>query len=58
LGKEAIKEFYPMQPGDVYQTYADVTELMNDFDFKPDTPISIGLAKFVEWYREYYKVGK
>lgn len=58
LGKEAIKEYYPMQPGDVYQTYADVTELMNDFDFKPDTPISIGLAKFVEWYREYYKVGK
>jgi UDP-glucuronate 4-epimerase len=58
LGKEAIKEYFPMQPGDVYQTYADVTELMNDFDFKPDTPISIGLAKFVEWYREYYKVGK
>jgi UDP-glucuronate 4-epimerase len=58
LGKEAIKEYYPMQPGDVYQTYADVTDLMNDFDFKPDTPISIGLAKFVEWYREYYEVGK
>jgi UDP-glucuronate 4-epimerase len=56
LGKEAIKEFYPMQPGDVYQTYADVTDLMNDFDFKPDTPISVGLAKFVEWYREYYKI--
>jgi UDP-glucuronate 4-epimerase len=58
LGKEAIKEYYPMQPGDVYQTYADVTDLMNDFDFKPDTPISVGLAKFVEWYREYYKLGK
>jgi UDP-glucuronate 4-epimerase len=58
LGKEAIKEYYPMQPGDVYQTYADVTDLMNDFDFKPDTPISVGLAKFVEWYQEYYKVGK
>jgi UDP-glucuronate 4-epimerase len=57
LGKEAIKEFYPMQPGDVYQTYADVTDLMNDFDFKPDTPISVGLAKFVEWYRDYYKIG-
>jgi UDP-glucuronate 4-epimerase len=58
LGKEAIKEYYPMQPGDVYQTYADVTELMDDFDFKPDTPINVGLAKFVEWYREYYNVGK
>ncbi len=56
LGKEAIKEYYPMQPGDVYQTYADVSDLMNDFDFKPDTPIDVGLAKFVEWYREYYKI--
>jgi len=56
LGKEAIKEYYPMQPGDVYQTYADVSQLMTDFDFKPDTPISVGLAKFVEWYRDYYKV--
>ncbi len=58
LGKEAIKEYYPMQPGDVYQTYADVSDLMNDFDFKPDTPIDVGLAKFVEWYKEYYGVGK
>ncbi len=56
LGKGAIKEYHPMQAGDVYQTYADVTELMQDFDFKPDTPISVGLAKFVEWYREYYKI--
>lgn len=56
LGKEAIKEYYPMQPGDVYQTYADVKDLMNDFNFKPDTPISVGLKKFVEWYREYYLV--
>jgi UDP-glucuronate 4-epimerase len=58
LDKKAIKEYFPMQPGDVYQTYADVTDLMNDFDFKPDTSISVGLTKFVEWYREYYKVGK
>lgn len=56
LGKEAIKEYHPMQPGDVYQTYADVTDLMKDFDFKPDTTIEVGLAKFVEWYREYYKI--
>ncbi|MEN6460267.1 MAG: NAD-dependent epimerase [Syntrophomonas sp.] len=58
LGKEALKEFYPMQAGDVYQTYADVTDLMRDFDFKPDTSISEGLAKFVKWYKEYYKVGE
>lgn len=55
LGKEAKKEFYPMQPGDVYQTYADVTDLIEDFDFKPGTPIEEGLQKFAEWYREYYK---
>ncbi len=54
LGREARKEFHPMQPGDVYRTYADVTDLMRDFDFKPDTPISEGLQRFVEWYREYH----
>jgi len=56
MGKEAIKECFPMQAGDVYQTYADVTELMNDFGFKPDTPIIVGLERFVKWYREYYRI--
>lgn len=55
LGKEAKKEFYPMQPGDVYQTYADVTDLIADFDFKPSTSIEEGLEKFVAWYKSYYK---
>ena len=50
LGVEAKKEYLPMQPGDVYQTYADVADLMRDYDFKPDTPIEEGLARFVEWY--------
>lgn len=54
LGKEAKKEFLPMQPGDVYQTYADVSELMKDFDFKPSTGIEEGLSRFTEWYRDYY----
>lgn len=54
LGKTAEKEFLPMQPGDVYQTYADVTDLMQDFDFKPSTTIQEGLGKFAEWYKEYY----
>lgn len=54
LGKEAKKEYLPMQPGDVYQTYADVTDLMRDYDFKPETSIEEGLAKFVEWYKNYY----
>ncbi|MCD7981975.1 MAG: GDP-mannose 4,6-dehydratase [Clostridiales bacterium] len=56
LGKKAEKEFCPMQPGDVYQTYADVTDLMEDFGFKPDTDIETGLTRFAEWYREYYHI--
>jgi UDP-glucuronate 4-epimerase len=51
VGKEAVKEFYPMQPGDVYQTYADVTDLIADVGFKPDTPIEVGISRFVEWYK-------
>ncbi|MDN3954745.1 NAD-dependent epimerase [Sporolactobacillus laevolacticus] len=50
IGKEAKKEYLPMQPGDVYQTYADVSDLINDFGFKPDTLVQDGLRKFVEWY--------
>ena len=56
LGRKAVKEFLPMQPGDVYRTYADVSGLMRDYDFKPDTTIEEGLSRFVEWYQEYYKV--
>ena len=54
LGIKAEKEFYPMQPGDVYQTYADVSELERDFEYRPDTPIYEGLRRFAEWYRKYY----
>lgn len=54
LGRTAVKEYLPMQPGDVYQTYADVSELMKDYGFKPDTSIEDGLRKFVAWYKEYY----
>lgn len=54
LGKTAVKEFLPMQPGDVYQTYADITDLMQDYGFKPSTTIEEGLSRFVQWYREYY----
>ncbi len=56
LGRKAHIEFLPMQPGDVYQTYADVTPLMEDFDFKPSTPLSVGLERFVQWYRTYYNL--
>ncbi len=50
----AEKELLPMQPGDVYQTYADTSELERDFGFKPSTPLRVGLARFAEWYKEYY----
>ncbi|NBJ92727.1 NAD-dependent epimerase [Parablautia muri] len=55
LGKEAKKEYLPMQPGDVYETYADVQDLMNDFGFKPSTTIEEGLGRFAKWFLEYYK---
>ncbi|MDY3973330.1 NAD-dependent epimerase [uncultured Veillonella sp.] len=54
IGKVTEKEYLPMQPGDVYQTYADVSELEKDFDFKPKTSIEEGLGKFAKWYKEYY----
>lgn len=56
IGKTAKKEFLPMQPGDVYQTYADVSELVRDFDFKPETTIEKGLGEFAKWYFDYYGV--
>jgi UDP-glucuronate 4-epimerase len=55
VGKKARKEFLPMQPGDVLETYADVDDLMRDVGFRPRTPIEIGIARFVDWYREYHK---
>lgn len=48
-------ELVPMQPGDVEITYADVSELEKDFDFKPSTPLRTGLRSFAQWYKEYYK---
>ena len=55
LGKEAKKEYLPMQPGDVYRTYADVSDLIEDFGFWPSTTIEEGLSRFAEWFKEYYK---
>lgn len=54
LGMEAIKEYLPMQDGDVYQTYADVDDLARDFDFRPNTPLKEGLERFVQWYKSYH----
>lgn len=56
LGKEAKKEWMPLQAGDVPETYADIDDLMRDVGFRPNTPIEQGIAKFVSWYKEYYGV--
>ena len=55
MGKEAKKEMSPMQMGDVQRTWADVSELINDYNYKPSTSIEEGIKKFVSWYKEYYK---
>ena len=52
---EAHKKLVPMQPGDVYQTYADVDDLIKDFDYKPATGLEEGINKFAEWYKEWKK---
>jgi len=54
LEKESIKEFLPMQPGDVYRTEADVSELVKDTGYRPNTTVIDGVGKFVEWYNKYY----
>jgi UDP-glucuronate 4-epimerase len=54
IGKKAIKEFLPMQPGDVLDTYCDVSDLEKDFGYRPKTTLKEGLKAFVEWYKEYY----
>ena len=56
LGKDAVKEFLPLQPGDVPATYADVDDLIEVAGFKPETSIFKGIEKFIEWYLDYYKL--
>ena len=55
-GKKARMEYLPMQPGDVPETEADVTDLVNELGYKPDTPVSDGIAEFVKWYRGFYRI--
>lgn len=55
LGQKAEKNMLPMQPGDVPITYANVDALIRDVGFSPSTPIEVGVKKFVDWYRNYYK---
>jgi len=55
LGRKAVKEYLPMQPGDVPETYASIERLGAATGFAPSTPLAIGLAKFVDWYRGFYR---
>ncbi len=57
LGVSAQKNFLPMQPGDVYATYADTTSLEAAVGFKPSTSLKDGIARFVAWYRDYHRIG-
>ncbi|MGD9967855.1 MAG: NAD-dependent epimerase [Hyphomonadaceae bacterium] len=56
LGKKAVKNMLPIQPGDVPATFADVDDLARDVDFAPRTPIEVGVKRFVDWYRAYHDV--
>ena len=56
LGRTAEKEFLPMQPGDVPDTYADVDQLIQDVNYKPETTVQEGIKRFITWYRNYYKL--
>jgi UDP-glucuronate 4-epimerase len=56
LGRKAVKQFLPMQQGDVPATYADVDDLARDIGFAPRTPLETGVERFVEWYRSFYGV--
>ena len=58
LGVRAIKDYEPLRPGDVPATFASIERLVAATGFAPSTPLSVGLARFVEWYREYYREGE
>ncbi len=55
-GKKADKKYLPMQAGDIQSTFADVSDLIHDFNYKPNTKLETGVRNFVEWYKQYYNV--
>jgi UDP-glucuronate 4-epimerase len=55
LGRTAVRNFLPLQPGDVPDTFADVEDLVRDVGYRPATPVEVGIRRFVDWYLEYYK---
>ena len=57
LGRKARRNLLPLQPGDVLDTLADVSDLARDFGYRPNTPIEVGVRRFVDWYEAFYEVG-
>jgi UDP-glucuronate 4-epimerase len=57
LGRKAEKNLLPLQVGDVPDTWADAEDLVREVGYRPATPVEVGVAKFVEWYRDYYRDG-
>lgn len=55
LGKKAVRNYLPMQPGDVPRTFADVSQLQAEFNYKPETPVRKGIHEFIKWYRSFYQ---
>ena len=55
-GRPAVREFLPMQPGDVLRTYADIDAMTRDFGYRPGTTVAEGIPRFVQWYREYHRL--
>ena len=56
LGKKAIKIMKPIQKGDVINTYADISQIQNDFNFTPKTKLVEGVPKFIEWFKSYHNI--
>jgi UDP-glucuronate 4-epimerase len=58
IGKKAIRNYVPMPPtGDVYKTFADISKASKDLNYSPTTPLNVGIDKFIEWYKDYFKNG-
>ncbi len=57
LGRKAIREFLPMQAGDVKDTFADIDAIQRDLGYAPTTPIDLGIPRFIEWYKQYHRLG-
>ena len=58
VGRKAVINLLPMQPGDVEATYADTEELRQNVGFQPDTPLDEGISRFVAWFKSYYCIGR